>query len=105
VTRLLHRLWICVLLAMALGLGQQAALRHELGHAFKRIDTPAQQPAPGGDTCAKCFAFSPLSGALPSAAAALVLAVTPDLPFAFVAIPAASRTVVTALARAPPRLS
>jgi hypothetical protein len=99
----LHLWWASLFLAAALALAQQAALRHELGHAFKRMDAPAQLPA--SDTCDKCAAFSPFAGALPSATPLLPAAAAHDQAPRFALLPAPARTVVTARSRAPPAFS
>ncbi|HZZ91968.1 MAG TPA: hypothetical protein VFE23_05355 [Usitatibacter sp.] len=101
----LRRVAPFVLLAFALALGQQGALRHELGHSFERMGSPAQPQQPAHETCAKCFAYCAFAGGLPCAALVVPVVDPPHALDAFVPISPAARTVVTARSRAPPRLS
>lgn len=102
---LLRRSCALWLLALAVSLGQQAALRHELGHAFQRLDAASHQQLPPADTCEKCAAYSALFGGLLAAPASLALAAAEHPLHAFVLIPAPRRTVVATRSRAPPQHS
>ena len=99
---LLRQFGFAVWLALALAMGGQAALLHDLGHALQKMHAPAQDPYPGGDTCDKCAMYAPFSGAASAhvAVAAIVAAVFVAALFSF--LPALSRTVVSSRSRAPP---
>ena len=97
-----RRLGFAIWLALALLVGEQGGLLHELGHGLQRIQTPTQHHYPGSDTCDKCFAFSQLSGPAPGAIAAVALLPAAIVASTFVAILAPSRTVVASRSRAPP---
>jgi hypothetical protein len=101
--KLLRRFGIALWLAFALAAGGQAALLHDLGHAFKRIASSSQQdqhPAP--DACNKCSLYAPFSGAASVHVAALSLVAAAFVAALFAFLPAPSRTVVTSRSRAPP---
>jgi hypothetical protein len=100
--KLLRRFGLAVWLAFALAVGGQAALLHDLGHALQKMNAPAQDQYPGGDTCDKCALYAPFSGAASVyvAVAAIVAAVVVAALFSF--LPALSRTVVSSRSRAPP---
>ena len=102
--RLMRRFWSISCIALALAIGQQAALLHDLGHAMKRIHAPAQDQYPGSDSCDKCFGFSQLSGSMPGAMSAFVALDAAPVLASFVATPAPSRTVVVTRNRGPPAL-
>jgi hypothetical protein len=97
-----RRFWSAVWVALALAVGQQAALLHDLGHAVKRIHAPTQDQYPASHTCDKCFGFSQLSGTAPGGVHALALAADSLSFTSFAAIVAPSRTVVATRSRAPP---
>jgi hypothetical protein len=90
-------------LALALAMGQQAAVLHDLTHAVKRIDADSKDQHPPPDTCEKCSTFAKFSGALPGFTAAFVLESAPWVAALFVPTPAQSRTVVHSRSRAPPQ--
>ncbi len=99
-----QRFWSILCVALALAVGQQAALLHDLGHAVKRIHAPAQDQYPGSDTCDKCFGFSQLSGSMPGTTSVFVALDASPILLSFVATPAPSRTVVVTRNRGPPAL-
>lgn len=106
VSRRARRTAFFLLAALALVLGQHASLRHELGHAFQRVASPAQPQHPASDTCEKCFAFSAFAGGLPSVFTWAPPGAGPLLRNdSFVEISPAARTVVAVRSRAPPALS
>jgi len=93
-------------LALALVLGQHAALLHDFGHALKRIQSSTQQDQhPGSDTCDKCSLYAPFTGAAGAYVAAVALAPAAFVAALFAFTPAPSRTVVSSRSRAPPRIS
>lgn len=59
-----RRLGFALALALALLLGGQAALLHELGHATAQIASKGGKPLP--TTCDQCFLFAPFAGAIGS---------------------------------------
>jgi hypothetical protein len=92
-------------LALAIGLGQQASLRHELGHAFQRLDAPEQHQVPAGDSCDKCSAYSALHGGLLASPLDFFLVAAAIAIPAFASTPAPRRTIVATRSRAPPHHS
>jgi len=96
------RVFLALLLALALLLGQQAAQLHDLSHAISSVQQGSQDSHPGGDTCEKCSLYAPFSGAAASFTVA-VIALSAAIVAAFASfLPALSRTVVTSRSRAPP---
>jgi hypothetical protein len=101
-----RRLGLLLCLAFALAIGQQAALQHELGHTFQRLDASTHTPQlPATDTCEKCGAYSALHGGLLGAAPGLLVAALSESFHAFSLIPAPRRTVVAIFSTGPPRFS
>lgn len=60
--RAFRRLGFALWLALALVVGQQAALLHDLGHASEKL-AQKQDTKPGPAKCDKHFAFTQLTGA------------------------------------------
>ena len=59
----LRRLGFALWLALALVVGQQAALLHDLGHASEKLTQKDSKPAPS--KCDECFACAQLVGGAP----------------------------------------
>src|SRR5436190_15592086 len=98
----LRRIWAVVFLTFAFAFGQQGVLQHSLGHAIQRVQTTPQDQFPVFDTCEKCPAFASLASAVSSHAFLFDAPAAPQAIALFTSTPAASRTVVHSLSRAPP---
>lgn len=102
-TQALRRFLFALVLGLAVVAGQHAAQLHDLGHAFKRVQSGSQHDQhPGTDTCDKCSLYAPFGGAASTYVAGIPLVAAAIIAALFSFLPAPSRTVVAARSRAPP---
>ena len=99
--RALRKLGFLLWLALALAVGQQAALLHGLAHAVEKV-AQKQDSKPTQSRCEQCSLTAQLNGlaSAPTKVAPLVAALVPAATFVVHAAPVA--TTVVFRSRAPP---
>jgi hypothetical protein len=100
----LRRFGFAVWLALAVVVGQQAVLLHDLGHAVERLADGTGKQLPAEKKCDTHFSCSQLGSAVGSTAPALAVAdSTSQQVSPFVTTEASQRTRLAYRAQAPPR--